>query len=208
MQLRLSAAELLKGEDNWEKWLTFLFHFEWLIIICAVSSTHRSDTTAQTRHLNIRFFIRMSPSTNLTLQMAPAQTAPLALSRPRLPRLDVSSAWDVVCLLTRLPHLHPDFVITSVHYQFVFWRNPLLPSRMSLHALYLLTRRSWSILLIKGASGDNLMDSMLPTGSVKGQIYGALLLSEALVTGIVLLRDSTGTRLRDNSGNLTRFRRW
>lgn len=77
---------------------------------------------------------------------------------------------------------------------------------LSLHSLYLLIQ--WSVLLIKGASGDNLMDSMLPTCSVKGRIYGTTLLSKALGTEIVFLLDLTGTEVQDNSANLTWFHCW
>lgn len=41
-------------------------------------------------------------------------------------------AWDVSCLLTRLPYLHRDFIIASIHYQFVFSSRCIPPQREAL----------------------------------------------------------------------------
>lgn len=162
--------------------------------------SHSSEPTLQTEH-------------NVVWKTFPPHTLS-SLTRLPLTRCFLwcclAMAWDVSCLLTRLPHLHRDFIFASVHYQFVFFDCRVSPQRMSLLPFCCLSVSHiyWYSTAGKSAIGGNLMDSMLPAGGVKGRIYYALLLSKALGTERVFLWGSTGTGVHDNSANWTWFYCW
>lgn len=162
--------------------------------------SHSSEPTLQTeRNVCLKNVASVPPSTRLPLTWC------FLWRRSAM-------AWDVSCLLTRLPHLHCDFIITIIHYQFVFSSGMSLLKQshrchfvVSAFTLFIDTVLVERITHKEGATGDNLMDSMLPTGCVKGWIYYTLLLSKALGTEIVVLWGLTVTGVYDNSANLTWF---
>ena len=164
----------------------------------------------------------VSRSSDPTLQMernAVCKTSRRTLSPlTLLPRLDVSSGatrrWHgmfspnqagLICIVISLSQT---FIIICIFSWYISPKRKPLLQFCCLCIPFIDAVLAECILLIKGATGDNLMDSMLPMGSVKGQIYCARLLFKALGTGIVFLWASTGIRVLDNSANLTWFYCW
>lgn len=132
-------------------WLSYSAH-TWSFLLCIFRSAILCQQTQQRVTLTSCFF-RASPAIPmlhfrhsvmfLPLQPVPLQHACLSLDDPS--GAHSALAWDVCCFLTRLPHLHHDFIITNIHYQFEFFNcctspptKSLLPFCLSLHSLYLL----------------------------------------------------------------------
>lgn len=114
-------------------------------LISHSSSTDTAAFHSLTSCLYIWCFIRMSPtapSRHFRRSVMLSERLCLCTLRPLRHAclwLDVSSGgtrryhgiFSFSCLLTRLPHLHCDFIITSLHYQFVFFGWHVSPQGMS-----------------------------------------------------------------------------